>query len=218
MSTSTKENLISRIYKSRTVLLQQLEMQGYSCDDYKYFSSNEIYTMVKNNQLDMLITRESNAPTGKESKLYIKYMLEEKQLRPQILDKLVEDLFELEEVLTDKTTDSIVVVCNEEPNETMQKKMQYMFDRNGYFVVLHNIHRLQFNVLEHQMVPDCKILSETDIQELMEKYNIKDVRNLPEISRFDPQALAMTLRPGKIMQFMRKSMTAMETPYYRICI
>jgi len=216
---STTENLISRIYKSRTVLLQQLAIQGYDCDDYKYFSSNEIDTMVKNNQLDMLIARQfSGSGSTKDSKLYIKYMLEEKQLRPQNLDKLVEDLFELEEVLTDKTTDSIVIVCNEEPNETMNKKMQYMFDRNGYFVVLHNIHRLQFNLLEHVMVPNGRILSEKEIQELMETYNIKDVRNLPEISRFDPQALAMTLRPGQIMQIMRKSMTAMETPYYRICI
>ena len=209
------EKIISCLYKSRTVLLQQLEMQGYDCEDYKYFSSNEIDTMVKNKQLDMLIVRKG---TNKESKIYIKYLLEEKQLRPQILDKLVEDLFELEEVLTDKKTDSIVIVTNEEPNETMQKKMQYMFDRNGYFVVLHNIARLQFNILEHEMVPKCKVFSEKEIQELMQTYNIKDVHNLPEISRFDPQALAMTLRPGQIMQFMRKSMTAMEIPYYRICI
>ena len=208
------EKIISSLYKSRNVLLQQLGMQGFDCEDYKHFSSNEIDTMVKNKQLDMLIVRQDS---NKESKIYIKYLLEEKQLRPQILDKLVEDLFELEEVLTDKTTDSIVIVTNEEPNETMQKKMQYMFDRNGYFVVLHNIARLQFNVLEHAMVPKCKVLSEKEIRELMQTYNIKDVHNLPEISRFDPQALAMTLRPGQIMQFMRKSMTAMETPYYRIC-
>jgi len=212
---SITESQISRIYKSRNVLLQQLELQGYETEDYQYFSTNEIDTMVKNNQLDMLISRKQG---NTESKIYIKYLLEEKQLRPQVLDKLVEDLFELEEVLTDKSTDTIVVVTNEEPNDTMQKKMQYMFDKNGYFIVLHNIRRLQFNLLEHVMVPLCRILSEDEVAELKQKYNIKDLQNLPEISRFDPQSLVMTMRPGQIMRFMRKSMTAMETPYYRICI
>jgi DNA-directed RNA polymerase subunit H (RpoH/RPB5) len=231
-----------------------LESQGYNCEDYKYFSTNEIDTMVKNNQLDMLITRNDQHPI---SKTYIKYLLEEKQLRPQVLDKLIEDLFDLEEVLTDKSTDSIIIVTNEEPNETMQNKMRYMFDKSGYFIVLHNIRRLQFNLLEHAMVPKSKILNQAEITRLFQEYNIqnpvsdkritnqdpvsdkritnqdpvsdkritnqdpvsdKRITNLPEISRFDPQALAMTLRPGQIVKFTRKSMTAMETPYYRICI
>jgi DNA-directed RNA polymerase subunit H (RpoH/RPB5) len=190
-----------------------LELQGYSVEDYSYFSTNEIDTMVKNNQLDMLITRQRD-----DAKIYIKYMLEEKQLRPPILDKLVEDLFDVEEVLTDKRKDSIVLVANEEPNQSIRNKMEYMYDKNGYFIILHNIDRLQFNLLNHVMVPECHILSEKEVEQLMLEYNIKDVKNLPEISRFDPQALVITLRPGQIVQFMRKSVTAMETSYYRMCI
>ena len=47
---------------------------------------------------------------------------------------------------------------------------------------------------------------------------IKTKKQLPEISRFDPQALALCLRPGNIAKFTRKSITALETEYYRVCV
>ena len=41
---------------------------------------------------------------------------------------------------------------------------------------------------------------------------------LPEISRFDPQALALCIRPGDVCKFIRNSSTALEYNYYRICV
>ena len=67
-------------------------------------------------------------------------------------------------------------------------------------------------------MPDCIILNEKQIEELKIKYNIKDLKQLPEISRFDPQALAMCMRPGNVCRFERDSSTAMKYNYYRICI
>ena len=52
----------------------------------------------------------------------------------------------------------------------------------------------------------------------MTKFNIKQPMQLPEISRFDPQALVMCLRPGDICRFIRNSATAMKYDYYRICV
>ena len=52
----------------------------------------------------------------------------------------------------------------------------------------------------------------------MKKYSLKDVKQLPEISRFDPQALAMCLRPGQICSLNRDSVTALNYKYYRYCI
>ena len=47
---------------------------------------------------------------------------------------------------------------------------------------------------------------------------IKDKSQLPEISRFDPQALVIGLRPGDICLIERSSVTAMKTNYYRVCV
>ena len=40
----------------------------------------------------------------------------------------------------------------------------------------------------------------------------------PEISRFDPVAQAIGLRPKKVCEITRASETAITSKYYRMCI
>ena len=56
------------------------------------------------------------------------------------------------------------------------------------------------------------------MEELKKTQNISSLKLLPEISRFDPQALAIALRPGQVAKFTRTSATALTSLYYRICI
>ena len=111
-----------------------------------------------------------------------------------------------------------IVVTNEEPNDTIINKLKYLFDHSGIFIVIHYIKRLQFNVLKHELVPKATILSEEEAEGLKTKFHIKTLHQLPEISRFDPQALSLCLRPGQVIMLERKSNTAMTYEYYRICI
>jgi DNA-directed RNA polymerase subunit H len=83
---------------------------------------------------------------------------------------------------------------------------------------MHNIKRLQYNILQHTLVPKATILAEKAVDELKAKYNLKTLAQLPEISRFDPQSLALCLRPGQVLELQRKSDTAMTYPYYRVCV
>ena len=204
-------NRILTVYKSRKTVLSQLEDQGFHVGDYELFSINEIDAMYANDQLDMLVTRKTD---GK--KTYVKYLLQIKQLRKDHLDQLVEDLYEVEQVLEKK--DTLVVVVNEEPNDTIVTKMKYLYDHSGIFVVMHNIKRLQFNVLDHELVPSAVILTPEEVTELKTKFHIEKLSQLPEISRFDPQALAIGLRPGEVIRILRKSNTAMFYNYYRVCV
>ena len=152
----------------------------------------------------------------KDTKTYIKFYLDSKQLRPANLDVIIEDLYLVDEVLNNR--DTLVVIVDEEPNETIISKVRYLFDHSGIFVVIHNIKRLQYNILEHDLVPKIEILDETQKTAFKKRYNIQDNSQIPEISRFDPQALAVALRPGDICKFTRDSPTALETEYYRVCI
>ena len=68
------------------------------------------------------------------------------------------------------------------------------------------------------MPRNIRILDEKETIALKEKYHLKNVKELPEISRFDPMALAICLRPGQICTFDRKSPTALVTEYFRICL
>ena len=207
---STNNRILS-IFKSRNTILELLENQDYDIKDYEGFSINEIDAMVSNNQLDMLVTNEKT-----QQKAYIKYYLNAKQIRPTVLEEVIEDLFVIESVLT--KNDTLIIITEDEPNDTILTKLRYLYDNEGYFVIIHNIKRLQFNILKHKLVPECFILEENEIEELKKKYNIKDLKQLPEISRFDPQALAMGLRPGQVSRFNRESVTALYNDYYRFCV
>jgi DNA-directed RNA polymerase subunit H len=204
-------NKILSIYNSRNTILSFAKELEYEIKDYEEFSINEIDAMNKNEQLDMLLTREKD---GK--KIYIKYLIHVKQVRKENLDQLIEDLYDIENILT--KNDTLVIITNDEPNDTIQQKITYLYDHSGIFVVMHNIKRLQYNILEHTLVPKANILEEKEVDDLKIKYNLKSITQLPEISRFDPQALALCLRPGQILKLNRKSDTAMTYPYYRICI
>jgi hypothetical protein len=208
---STTSNRILSIYKSRNTLLELLNYQDYNVYEYNEFSINEIDAMHNNEQLDMLINHDTN-----NKKVYIKYYFTSKQIKPQNLDDIIEDLFTIENVLT--KDDTLIVVIEDEPNDTIIAKLKYLYDHDGIFVVIHNIKRLQFNILEHALVPNCVILENDEIKELQQKFNINNLKQLPEISRFDPQALAICLRPGQVCKFERNSATALTYNYYRICI
>jgi hypothetical protein len=72
--------------------LQQLNVQGYDVSSYEEFSINEVHIMNNNKQIDMLFKNEE----GK--KAYIKYYMN-KSLRPQNIHDIIDDLFNLEQIL-----------------------------------------------------------------------------------------------------------------------
>jgi len=209
--TMSNSNRILSLYKSRKTILEHLDNLDYETKEYVGFSINEIDAMYVNKQLDLLITHKSN-----DKKVYVKYYLDAKQIRPANLDNIIEDLFVIDNVLT--KNDTLIIITEDEPNDTIINKMKYLFDSEGVFVVLHNIRRLQFNILQHALVPTAVILNDTEIEDMKRKYNIKSLQQLPEISRFDPQALAICMRPGQVCMIFRKSATALSYNYYRICI
>lgn len=211
---STISSRIMSIFKSRSTILQQLQKQGYEVDDYLNFSMNEIDSMLSNSQLDMLLTHANG------NKVYIKYYFTlkqtTKQIKKEVLDNVIEDLFTIEEVLTKK--DTLIVIIDDEPNDTILTRLKYLYDHDGIFVIIHNIHRLQFNILNHSLVPHMRVLNDEEETEFMKKYQIRDKTQIPEISRFDPQALVVGVRPGNICYIQRSSITALTTDYYRVCV
>jgi DNA-directed RNA polymerase subunit H (RpoH/RPB5) len=212
---SISSNRILSIYNSRVNVLALLERGGFNVDEYNGFSINEIDAMTANAQLDMLLTN----PTTNH-KAYVKYYFTEKQssrqIRPPMLAEIVDELYYVESVL--EKPDTLIIIIDDEPNDSIKEKIRYLFDHDGIFVILHNMKRLQFNLLEHSLVPEVSVLSEPERVALYTKYNIQHNTQLPEIDRFDPMALALGLRPAQVCKITRTSQTALENYYYRICV
>jgi len=214
--TSQISSLTSAVYKSRSIILEQMQSQGYDVGDYSGFSVNEVNTMKTNNQLDMILEKLDEDPTTKtKGKIYIRYYLA-KALRPANLQEMIDDLFNIEEVL--KRTDTLLIVVKDEVNETLINTLKHIWEQDKIFIIIQSLKRLQFNLLNHVLVPPHRILSIPETIQIRSRYNIMSDGQFPDISRFDPVAQAIGIRPGQVCEIIRPSKTAISAPYYRICL
>ena len=207
---------INDLYKSRNIIIEIMRDIGYNVNDYANFSITELNSMRQNNQLDMLLEKkDENADTKRKNKIYVRYYLG-KIIRPANLQEMMDDLFNLEEILTKE--DTLFIIIKDEPNETLLNEVKHIWEKDGIFIVVESIKRLQFNILKHSMVPKHRILTNVETDVVMKRYNITQKVNFPDISRFDPVARAIGIRPGDVCHIIRPSKTAIEADYYRICI
>ena len=204
---------ITSIFKSRQTLLNLLREQKYDTTDYEEFSINEVHVMYNNKQLDMLMSSDDTSPSTKK-KVYVKYHLA-KTLPRQNINDYIDDLFNLEQILT--KGDTLIIVIKQEPHEPLLNILNQIWEQDGIFIIVYNLERLQFNILNHTYVPKHIIMNEAEIVEMKKRYNIKNDKELPEISRYDPVAMAIGMRPGDICKIIRPSKTAITANYYRIC-
>ena len=61
------------------------------------------------------------------------------------------------------------------------------------------------------------IVNLDEVVEMMKKYNVMEKSQLPDISRYDPVALAIGMRPGEVCSIDRPSKSAISSLYYRVC-
>jgi len=199
---------IVEIYKSRNNILDILDNRNFDISNYEGSSINEVHTMFQSKQLDMLLTNNE----GK--KVYIKYHLA-KTLRQNNIQDYIDDLFNLEEILTKK--DDLVIIIKDEPNDSINKILKNIWEQDNIFITIFNIKRLKFNILKHELVPQHIVLSKENEEKVKVRYNISDNSQVPGISRFSPVAQAIGLRPGEMCKIIRPSRTAITSEFYRIC-
>ena len=217
MSSTSYSPLISKIYKSRNIILKILKSRGFNVDDWSDFSVTEVQAMFNNKELDMLLEN----PTTKK-KVYVKYHLSGtkggtsmSRLGTSHIYDYVDDLFDIEDVLT--SNDDLIIISKDKTNQTIKDLIEQLFIKDKKFVNIYNFHDYLFNVLEHEMQPKFRILSEEEKQKIMKQYNITKDKEFPDISRFDPVSQAIGIRPGEVMEITRSSPTAVKSVYFRIC-
>lgn len=210
--TTIKENslTISNIYKSRKIMLELFETRGYDVDEWNDFSINEIQSMHSNNQLDMLLKHKVSS-----KKIYVKYYIQKKLGKTNVYD-YVDDIFSVEKIL-DKD-DELIIFTKHKPNDTLIKLMKMIYTTDGYFVNIYHMKQYLFNILNHSMVPKHTVYADIGKPELYKKYNITKDSEIPQISRFDPVAQAIGLRPGQICEIIRSSPTSITSVFYRFCV
>ena len=129
---------------------------------------------------------------------------------------MVEDYYYIQNILG--PNDRLIIVVNDDPNDTLINHLKNMWEKNHLLVNIISIKRLQFNILKHSMVPKHKILLDEEKEKLMKDYNIQNLKQIPEISRFDPVSQVIGIRPDEICEILRPSKNVIQTKYYRTCV
>ena len=210
---NNSSSLISQIFKSRKILLDILQFyQHFNTDEYNNFSINEVNSMYLHNQLDMLLEKTEE---GKTKKIYISYYLG-KTIKTGIISEMIDDLYNLEEILT--ADDTLMIITKDDINESMTNYLTHIYEKEKKLIIIQNIKHLQFNILENTLVPKHRVLTSVELEEVKLKYNITINSQFPDISRFDPVAKVIGIHPGQVCEIIRPSKTAIEGKYYRICI
>jgi len=201
-----------KLLKSRGIILSMLQRRGYDTTEYNNYSINEIRVMRNNDNLDMLLKKSGTT-------CYVMYYIGEKhkKFKSNDLKKAVIEYFE-SEVLGEN--DELIIIMDDKlllskkySNFTGKLENYYA---QGYFIQLFNISSLLYDVTKHSLVPEHIILSNTEKEALLKHFNIVEEK-LPRISRFDPVAKFIGLRPGDVCKIKRSSYTSGEIDYYRLC-
>jgi len=68
--------------------------------------------------------------------------------------------------------------------------------------------------IEHSLIPEHKILSNEEAEEILKKYNISK-KQLPKILKKDPAIKYLDPKKGEIIEIIRESPTSGKTFFYR---
>lgn len=215
----TSQHIYS-VYQSRKVILQLMQKQGYNIEEYESFSISEVSAMLNSKQLDMFLEKsETNTFNTSSERIYICYS-QYPRLSATDIENTITDLYrtigEFQNKLTSK--DTLFFVVRDDPNDTLIETLKHIWEKEGIFIIVQSIKRLQFNILEHTLVPPHRILSQEETKNIMKKYNIENINQFPEISRFDPVTIAIGMKPTEVCEIQRPSKTSIVGYYYRVCV
>ena len=208
-SKATNSQTIAKIFKSRKIMLNLAERRGYNIEQYRDFNIPEIATLFGTCNLDIILTNPEN-----QQKLYFKYHLKTKISKTHIQD-YIEDLYNVEEILG--PDDNLIIVGKDKPNDTLTNVLDMTYKNENYYVNIYNMNDYLYNILDHVLVPPHNIIDDDEKKNVAKFYNIVNDSQWPEISRFDPVAQAIGLKPNQVVEITRSSPTSLTTKYYRRC-
>lgn len=218
-------NYLNDVLISRRHLLEQLHRQGFETLDHEVSGIEEIKTMAEQNMLNFMVEPEEStdengatAPKAPNRKVYVHYFGQDEAVRARTIITLFDTYFGPEFGLNPETDTLILIAAKSSNiNSTVYKCIADMWEVNRVNIVPMTMDRLKFQILDHELIPPHRIMSEEEVRQVMEKYKLKRKSEFPKISRFDPVARAIGARPDQVIEIMRPSKITLVEPYYRVC-
>ena len=205
-------SLVRKVFTARAILLKQLAALGYTTRMWNEETPAEIDMRIQNKELNFVL---EPSGTMNEGATHIRFHIE-KALRHIHINALADEFAEMAGY--DRSKDTIILISKDLPNDSVKSALESVYATKGIYIIVRALQELQFNILEHKLVPKQTKLTPPQTQYLKKRFRIQDVRKqLPGISRFDPAARAIQLRPGQVVKILRPSVSSGYTDYYRVC-
>ena len=225
--TSTSLYLNNLIYNSRNNIISMLKTRGFNTKEYENYTQDELILLLEKHQQGKFQNALELSPLdikltdNDDRTIIIKYRLDEKFKKTEILLKHINDIFETYKL--NKDTDCVIIMninrilikpgTKDDPvqgfvNLCYLKKM---------FVQIYGLENFMFNITKHQFVPKHTILNNDESINVLLKYNVK-IQNLPKINREDPIVKFIGGRPNQIIKIDNFNPTTGLSINYRFVV
>lgn len=204
-----------------------LRDRGFNTEELENYTQQEIMSMVQANQINKYETNGDKGPLDIYLKkksgeaIFIKYRLEDKFKKTENLNSQIGLIY------TNylKKDDTLIIlnisrVCIKPgvKDKTDEEYVKSLYVTKGYFVQFFGLENFLFNVSRHDFVGKHTVLNKAETIEMMKKYNISNLKNLPVIKRFDEQAKYIGLKPRQVCRIDYTNPTTGKNTKYRICM
>ena len=238
--------VISQIVKSRKILKEILK-NDYNTDNLPIYSIDEMDKLfdlesTKDNPYKSLGKGNGNAcnftlnhKTIDGYNLHVLYYNFQKDGKTKTMKSIITNIMKLYEEKVFNYTDNIIIILNETIKDTINvlcNELNILLKNSNDEIIendigleirhfgnvyMFDIKALQYNILEHDVVPEHIIYRDKeDIDKILDICNCS-IDQLPIISKTDPVAKLKMCVPGDICKIMRTSKTCGKYPYYRVC-
>ena len=215
-----------KLFSSRKVILEMLEKRGFNVDTYKNYTIVELETMKQNSTsqnkttsevqpLDIMTEQDSNG-----NKALVKYIFASKIKVSSIASLLIE----LKENETLTEGDTFILITKDRnigkasgQDTIIESQLEALYNEHKVFVQMFWVDKLITNIMDHEIVPEHNIISSTEKEKLLERFNIATYNQLPLILKTDPVAMFLGMRRGDVCRITAPSETSGEYISYRYC-
>ena len=199
----------SKIYRVRKTCHKMLQSRGYSVQEGSTDQSTEEFRdqfgdQTSREQLTILVEKADSAL----DQIFVFFPEDEKVGVKPIKTYC-------ERMKAEGVTNAIVVVrtnltafAKQAIREVCQRGFNIEYFRDAELLV---------DITEHTLVPNHKLLTDTEKVELLSRYRLKPSQ-LPRIQSTDPIARYLGLKAGQVVKITRASETAGRYITYRICM
>lgn len=227
------EELFDLIARTRPVLMEILEDQGYDTKPYMNQSPAEIVQMAMGgpNPLRVRVNKRAGAEPSTERAQVFYWVFEKVKMS---LERRVEELWAVgdqkeNENAADKDTDQAIVILNEPVHDAFHAMAIRQWQINKRRIVFYTIKQLIVNPARHILQPKFRKIPASEPlplhsaagaagQDDKTLLRVKNKKNLPLIKfHVDIITRVLGLVPDDIVEIIRASPTTGDYKMYRIC-